>query len=495
MRPRALPVAPLVIALGYVVAGAFGGSTTAGGEQADEATGPTTPNLAAACTSPVVEIAYKLTGYVPTFSQANVNCASWQTFISLAWPADPQHAGQPDESAQAASFGDPRQGPSVWETYSTAPSVFLPDGAAPTGFGSNLPAPDECPDGPASVTMVLSEQSKFSDPTHAVTLAGNVAALPEPLLEATGQGLMDQQGTLVHYQRLMNEDEYNYIVDNELYEAQAQLDYATRTGIALPAGTGNTVGETVGAIELKAAWRVLDGLPTDRYKTSQAYLIDADGVCTGPHTVGLVGLHIIHKTSTVGNFVWATFEHVDNAPDVGSDAPAPDAGWSFFDPTCADPCDRPSYSSPPPAGQIPSAPVQVERVSPNPTEIVTVNAAVQDLILSTNADSVWQYYQLIDALWDQGAQGVDPGPGATIPLPFDSLRSSRGQGTAAVVANVVLETYVQNLSCSSCHQSATVAGSNELASDYSFLFSTAQCAPSSGCAQADTARSIYEAPP
>ena len=198
---------------------------------------------------------------------------------------------------------------------------------------------------------------------------------------------MDQQGNLVHYQRLMNEDEYNYIVQNELYEARAQVDYAMQTGIALPAGSGSTIG----AIELKAAWRILDDLPTDRYKTSQAYLIDADGVCTGPHTVGLVGLHIIHKASTVGNFVWATFEHVDNAPDVGSTDPQPTGGWSFFDPTCADPCGRPSYSSPPPAGQAPAAPVQVERVSPNPTEINELNAAVQGLIGTTNADSVWQY--------------------------------------------------------------------------------------------------------
>ena len=163
MKGWLLSVAPLAVAVAYFGATAFGGSPAVGGEHGNETTADTR-SVSTICTLPVVDIAYKLTGSVFTASQASVNCASWQTFISLAWPADPDQAGQPDTSATAADFGDPTQGPSVWETYSTAPSVFRADGEPPTGFGSDLPAPDECPEGSEANAMVLSEQAKFSTP-------------------------------------------------------------------------------------------------------------------------------------------------------------------------------------------------------------------------------------------------------------------------------------------------------------------------------------------
>ena len=39
-----------------------------------------------------------------------------------------------------------------------------------------------------------------------------------------------------------------------------------------------------------------------------------------------------------------------------------------------------------------------------------------------------------------------------------------------------METYIQNKSCDACHKKATIAGSNTLASDFSFLFATAASA-------------------
>ena len=66
-------------------------------------------------------------------------------------------------------------------------------------------------------------------------------------------------------------------------------------------------------MELKAAWRVLtDPAQSSRYLTGQAVLVN-NGVCSTA-TVGLVGLHIIHKTVTQPQWIWATFEHVDNVP-------------------------------------------------------------------------------------------------------------------------------------------------------------------------------------
>jgi hypothetical protein len=43
-------------------------------------------------------------------------------------------------------------------------------------------------------------------------------------------------------------------------------------------------------------------------------LTDPNGNTTQA-TVGLVGLHIIHKYPGAAQFVWATFEQIDNSPD------------------------------------------------------------------------------------------------------------------------------------------------------------------------------------
>src|SRR5205823_439786 len=47
-------------------------------------------------------------------------------------------------------------------------------------------------------------------------------------------------------------------------------------------------------------------------------------------TVGLAGLHIIHKTGKGPQFIWATFEHINNAPsstDIQSQTLLP---WYIF---------------------------------------------------------------------------------------------------------------------------------------------------------------------
>jgi hypothetical protein len=71
--------------------------------------------------------------------------------------------------------------------------------------------------------------------------------------------------------------------------------------LKLPAGCNagncpNNGQPRLGAIELKAAWRVLtDPQLYARYLTSQAVLVSPTGACSNA-TMGLVGLHIIHKT-------------------------------------------------------------------------------------------------------------------------------------------------------------------------------------------------------
>ena len=452
---------------------------------------PTVGTLETVCENDVPVVAPILTGDFPAAIQNTINCMSWQTFIALNWPSDPNKPGQPDMSVSAAQWGAPDDlRPTVWESYSASPDIFRADAASPLPFGQAGPLPPNCPSG--ADLKLLVQDAKFSSEIHTQLVATGVLVAQDDLeldsvLEATGQGLTDQSGNPVHFERRVNEDEYTYIVTNQLYDAEAQTAFARGSGISLPAGKGGTVDEggVIGAIEIKAAWRILPDSNQSiwpRYKKSLAFIIQHDGSCTGPHTVGLVGLHIIHKTETFGNFVWATFEQIDNAPDRNGDTTHP-VNWTFFDPGCTDPC-TPSYTDPPPPGTVSSTPVQVERMFALAGGIPKLNATVQKTITDANAESVWQYYEQVDSLWDQNPGSVDPGPGAMVALPFNTVRMN-----GVTVANTTMETYIQGRSCSFCHTAAHAAPTldgdgirvdSRLATDYSFLFSTA-CLPNQPC--------------
>ena len=58
-----------------------------------------------------------------------------------------------------------------------------------------------------------------------------------------------------------------------------------------------------------------DGSLNRRYKAAVAVLHEPDG-STREATVGLIGLHIIHKMPNGAQLVWATFEQADNDPAV-----------------------------------------------------------------------------------------------------------------------------------------------------------------------------------
>src|SRR5205085_343313 len=92
-------------------------------------------------------------------------------------------------------------------------------------------------------------------------------------------------------------------------------------------------------IFLKAAWKTLSDEEehSGRFHTARAFLFtpgsaDLQSTCVGPVPVGLVGLHIVQKTAGFPQWIWATFEQVDNAPaDPANPAnPGNNDLWSFF---------------------------------------------------------------------------------------------------------------------------------------------------------------------
>lgn len=448
--------------------------------------------------------------------QPTMNCFAWQEFIALNWAAASGQRGVADPNVTAQQFGTPNaSAPTVWETYKSNTEVFLPGGAKPKSW--NVPAPtSSCTTSNKAVkallrkpgARVLSMASAFGD-----------FNLDESN-QASGQWLADQNGNLIYYEIKLNQDEFNAIVNNGFYNANVQTQTAS-TGVnptpggayqvKLPAGCNagscpNNGQAIVGAIELKAAWRILtDPSQNARYLTSQAVLMQPTGACSVA-TVGLVGLHIVHKTVTQPQFIWATFEHIDNVPPA---APA-----TFNNPACqcqtaipntctsgtaqqyqnctstqttgqaCTPNTPPPYNNP--SANCKSYPIQVTRSRPlsnnSSDPVVATNTAAQQLIISANSQSVFQYYQLVDVLWSGSTQdsynNLPKQPGPQVPL---SMSGATPDPSALPVANTTMETYVQSQTCLSCHIYASVPGSN-YASDFSFIMGEAQAPKTSNFA-------------
>jgi hypothetical protein len=142
-----------------------------------------------------------------------------------------------------------------------------------------------------------------ADPA-AKLLGGDFARIAEPdsPVQAGGGILTDAAGRWVRYEKLINFTEYQYITSQNLWN---------KAGLA-----GKTVSFPMGSTEFKASWKVLT--PAEkaggRYYTTTATVYNTpDGQPSpipGAVTLGLVGLHIVHKGPS--GFFWSTFEHVDN---------------------------------------------------------------------------------------------------------------------------------------------------------------------------------------
>ncbi len=458
------------------------------------------------CALSVPTISSTIPNDSPLTDQPTFNCFAWQEFIAVNWAAARGKRGVADPNATPAQFGAPNAtAPTVWETYKANTEVMLPGAATPLKWDAP-PPPPACTTGNGAAlaerpgTHVLSMSSAFGDFSLDQTA------------QASGQWLADQNGNLVWYEIKLNQDEFNTLVDNHFYNAVVQQTTAS-TGknptpggeyqVKLPSGClqGNCPNNgppITGAIELKAAWRVLTN-PSQysRYLTSQAVLVN-NGVCTNA-TMGLVGLHIIHKTVTQPQFVWATFEQVDNVP------PASPSTFSNASCQCQTAIPTACFKTPPSSpvyqnclttetqgqactpntsppyntvsGSCTPYPIQVSPARPisnnSSDPVVATNTAAQQLITGANPNSVFQYYQLVDVLWSGSPQDTYTNPPGKPGPTSLSMSGATPDPSALPVANSTMETYVQNLTCMSCHVYAQITDGT-YASDFSFLIGDAQ---------------------
>jgi hypothetical protein len=343
---------------------------------------------------------------------------SWRTFIATVWPAAAGQRGQPDNAKTVAS-----PGPRVFDTYKFLWEIFHNDGSAPSAWNVYDAARFNACNATASFgDIVLASFSKFSDLGQAGF--GNLVG-----------PLVAQNRSYVRYLTGFNEIEFNQILNGQFY---------LRSNIPI---SPNSLTFQNGALDVKSAWILMKDIPhPERYYTRTALVLDPQSGNCSPETVGLVGLHIVQKTPTRPQWIWSTFEQVDNVPPPIAGGPGK---FNFNDGTGAAMPNSNPYPIDPLILPTP-APFNVQRVTPIHPSTTNTNTAYRNML--QGAGSVWQFYQLVMTQWP-----LDPSQPATPGTPANTFP---GMNATSAFANVTMETFDQTsirTGCMNCHNSTRLA--------------------------------------
>ncbi len=456
----------------------------------------------------------------PTYDRKeNIGEFAWETFVALNSPVDCETAGEHLEK------------PRVWEFYHFPKDVFLEGGKKPD---LNQVIPPQCTNENPIVPLHYSEVNE--DPTFA-RQEGEGVSRQEGKEDGTSYKLafedvlVDPEGNYVLSEVRINLVEFQQIFRNQWYSALAltkkqfnndvtqggnpfQLmcsskgkpDYAyyPKDNKSLAPckkdKANDKANDKEGAIEVKAAWMVLDPKKkeTDQwpdwskyYTTSRRLEVEKvvdknkkiieNTIVEIP--VALIGFHILHKTSRLG-WVWSTFEHVNNAPYqnllgntytmVGVDCYEPDQRLSDdynlyrHNPESTVPVNESQtqkpylwnadypYAMTEKKGEIvPQASSQIARQVCIPEFANELNEYWHNKL----KDSIWENYQLIGVQWLENPKK----PSESQVKPYNNL------------INVALEPFPKNhengFSCVGCHRQAHLP---VIKSDFSFLINNAK---------------------
>jgi hypothetical protein len=380
---------------------------------------------------------------------------SWESFIALNWPASGAGRGNPDQPDNTSIFTSmTNTTPVTWSTYKANWELFDQYDKRPTPWNSyDVPyAPSLCP------------QAAPTDKQFVMVTKGDTEL--QDLNQAFSFPLVDQQKNFVYYEVRYNQPQYDWIRGKDGDENKSTWLYLMQnlppgTVVSLPPNQQNTAD----SIMIKAAWRSVANLPAaqqQRYYTVNAWVYNSATKQCAQQAMGLIGFHIAQKTSEFPEWIWSTFEQVDNVPPMNDNVPS-----SFNNGTDTPPtgdqgfANRPTYQQGQP-GQLPAnpTPVQVVRVNPIPTtpagaSTVDVNNAFHAAL---PANSVWRYYELVITQWPSNpTQFKAPANRGVYP------EDAGGAFPVNGAVNTVIETYFQTPelaagaggnSCMSCHFNA-----------------------------------------
>jgi hypothetical protein len=380
----------------------------------------------------------------------NFDDFSWRSFIALNWPVDPSRRGVPRSPGDPSVFlnAGPTY-PSVWNSYREAAELYPPSGEDPLPFDT------------ASRPPVCSQTGLPG--AKVLVMATKVGSLLRDIQQAFSFPLVDQNNNYIYYEIRFNRDQYEFVRTNRLYRAKDLMQAEMKAPIAMPISAASPY--RAGAVMLKAAWKQMTGTEDkSRYFTLPARIYDTtetNPVCRDV-TVGLIALHIGHKVADFPEWVWSSFEQVDNVPN--DDGSFPSGRMTLNNGSRPqDPATVGGWANRPPAVQLlppeKRLKTQVTRLNPIPTTptgqgTVDINSAYRAALKGT----VWANYQLVITQWPANpaqfkikqAQGVYPDD-AGGPFPVNDA------------VNTAMETYFQSRndaagaggnSCMQCHYNA-----------------------------------------
>jgi hypothetical protein len=430
-------------------------------------------------------------GNVPS-AQRLFDIFAWQSFLALNWPANPD--GMPDKSKTLADSTAPR----VWEGFAEISQVFRENGAPP------LPWKDAVRASWSNRTFWMHGMGEGTPPDEPNKPGGiNPPLLDESLQAFTGP-MIDQQGKWVRYQVALNQVEFDYLVENKLYNLDGQAAFTSRNEIDFPANQGKTKH---GAMEIKMAWKQMsDQDDRARFFVRHAKVIPLTGK-PFEADFGLVGMHVSVRTESSPTWIWATFEHVDNVAvnDLEKGANGKPLRPTFFNPDYpAKPVNILAAKNSAPVKQYNPAtgkddgpevftswdeskttdPTQTLMVLPVAKATNALNAEVRGQLKGLG--SVFQYYELIGTQWPVAPSfpafpsGVAAQPdGRLLPSSTESIQFKiPGKVVPVHLINTTMETFFQN-----GNQPAGPLAEDDrlppgLLSDPSTVFATESCA---GC--------------
>jgi len=323
---------------------------------------------------------------------------SWRAFVALVWPAKNGQRGVPDPKKSVGA-----RSTRVFETYKSLYETFHLDGSAPTAWNKfDPPKQNPCNVQEGFDDITLASFTKFADVGQAGfgTLIGPLVA---------------QNKTYVRFMTGFDKTEFTQIADNRWY---------------LRASLPKTLTFRTGSIDVKSSWIEMAGVAhPERYYTRTAWVKDPYSGKCARKAVGLVGLHIVQKTPSRPQWIWSTFEQVDNLTSTFNDG----SGTAM-------PASNPYSVKPLPAA--PPKPYNVSRVRPIHSSTQSTNAAYQKLLDGTP----WQFYQLVMTQWPLAVSSpkVIATPQNTFP----------GNNASTAFANATMETFDQAsvfTGCMSCH--------------------------------------------
>jgi hypothetical protein len=211
--------------------------------------------------------------------------------------------------------------------------------------------------------------------------------------------------------------------------------------------------------------------------------------------MGLVGLHIAHKTQNAPQWIWSTFEHVDNYKGPNPSFANPDCPGSKCPPN-VQPDDPPDgWNGDPRLRYTP--PTQVAVPPGSAATILEGSVRINDEVRQKLAGmgSVWQYYELVSTQWPS-VPFINGKPAQVLDK---ATLGNQGAGQFPhLLANTTMETYlmgpdedINTSSCMACHNKARIGKTDPVTkkkkffrADFSYLLKDAfPAAASAGASQ------------